>query len=136
MIIRPLARWLVAPLGCLLVIAPPIAGLAHERAHHAMAVHHIRSSGEHEHDSDHDHGLPENGSDSSASGDHADPGHQAARIGSGLSPRADLAPADAAPVGELRPAVVVRSPIARGPLDRQPDQTHHPPSLPRGPPSL
>ena len=138
MMIRPLARWLVAPLACLLVIAPTIAGLAHERAHHAAAGDHVQPSGDrdHDHDVDHETGSPETASDHSVSGDHADSGHHAARIGSGLSSRVDFVLASATPIGELRAGIVVQSPIARGPLDRRPDQTRHPPSLPRRPPRL
>lgn len=125
MMIRSLARWLLAPLACWLVIAPTIAGVAHERAHEAIVG---------DHDFDHDHGGPDTGSDQSASGDHADSEHQAARIGSGLSTRADLAIAADPPIGDLRAEVITRLPVAFRPLDLQPDQTHHPPGLPRAPP--
>lgn len=134
MMIRPLVRWLAASLACWLVIAPTIAGLAHERAHHPVAGHHARSSGDHDHGSEPDPELPETGSDPSVSGDHADSSHQAARIGSGLSARADHAFAGAGPIDELGAGVVVRFLAVLGPLDRQPDQTHHPPGLPRAPP--
>ncbi len=134
MIIRPLARWLLTPLACWLVLAPTIAGLAHERAHAALADHHAWSDSDHDHDSDHDQATPETGSDHSASGDHADSGHQAARIGSGIFARADFAVAGGASISELYAGVVTRSPVVFGPLDLQPDQTHHPPGLPRAPP--
>ena len=134
MMIRPLTRRFVTPLACWLVIAPSIAGLAHERAHAAVTDHHAWSAGDHEHDLDHDQALPHTGSDHSASGDHADSEHHAARISSGLATRADLAIADAPPTGELGAGVVTRLPVAFGPLDLQPDQTHHPPGLPRAPP--
>ena len=138
MMIRSLARWLLAPLACWLVITPTIAGLAHERAHDAIVDHPARSSGDHDHafdhDFDHDHGGPDTGSGHSAAGDHADSEHQAARIGSGLSTRADVAIAADPPIGELRAGIVTRLPVVFGPLDLQPDQTHHPPGLPRAPP--
>ena len=137
MMIRFRARWFLAPLAGLLVIAPTIAGWAHDRAHHATANHHPASGQPGPDDEDptpsvHDHGIPA-GSDRTMGGDHADASHHAARIGAGVSSRLTLAPASAPSLGEVE-AVGGRSPVALGPLNRQPDQTHHPPSLPRGPP--
>ena len=134
MILRPFARWLLAPFACCLVVAPTIAGWAHERAHHVEADH--PSAGpelNHDHAAGHDHGLPV-GVDRTVGGDHADSGHEASKIAAGAFFRVDLAVAAAAPVGNMLAATPLWVPIPRDRADPRSGQARHPPDLPRGPP--
>ena len=138
-------RRLLASFVCLLVVSPTIAGWAHDRAHHLATIPHANApdDDEHEHghqaaeqrESDHQHGLPPAGSEASIGRDHADSTHQLAAIESGTVPRMDLAVAVEASVVVIGSPRFVRIASSVHPPDPWPHQTHHPPSLPRGPPA-
>lgn len=146
---NPPARRILATLACLLAVAPTIAGWAHDRAHHLTAPGFGFTAADPDHDEDHghdaqgrhveagghDHGLLPSSGGRTIGGDHADSDHQADRIGSGVSSRADLLLATGA-AGDLLQVAALRAEPPVEDRDRRPAQTHHPPSLPRGPPGL